>query len=77
MQKIYREYVAVAQDMGATVCGVESGGKHAKIKLEAAGGRRIWFPMPSSTSDVRGIRNFRSEVRRWLDGQPLRSERLW
>jgi len=76
MQKIYREYVAVAREMGATVCGVESGGKHAKLKL-SAGGKRIWFPMPSSTSDVRGMKNFRSDIRRWLDGQPLRSERLW
>ena len=76
MQKIYREYVAVAQDMGATVCGIEAGGKHAKLKL-SAGGKRIWFPMPSSTSDVRGMKNFRSDIRRWLGGQPLRSERLW
>jgi hypothetical protein len=64
--RVIREHKILFQNLGVKIEDIETKGlSHPKFKVEYLGKTRI-FVCPSSPSDVRGIKNFKSSVNQWI-----------
>lgn len=68
MIRSFKDYIGIAERLGAEIVRFDDTGRHGKIHLKA-GGKAGWFSVPRSPSDVRAQHNFRAEVRRWMTGR--------
>lgn len=65
MNRGMRDFLSVFAELDLKVIDVRvTGSNHYKFTAEC-GGERKYFVSPSSSSDVRAIHNFKSEVKRW------------
>lgn len=67
-RKRYAAWREVFTDLGAVIEDTSiSGGSHIRFLIRLGDVRRIFFA-PLSCGDHRGLKNFRSDVRRWARG---------
>ena len=67
-----REFMAIIQPyLDAGLCTIENGGKHAILRHKDGHKR----PIPGSPSDVRALMNFKSQVRRFIEGESSTGDR--
>ncbi len=62
--KVIRDIIAFIDEQGGTLDGVERG-KHIRFNVSKNGKKHVFFHSVSS-SDHRGIKNFKSQIRRKL-----------